>query len=202
MAKNDVAVITVTGKKKRFERVNRGNKEKGLLYMTVETKDNNGEVIETQTFRFDVWNENLFEKIEKIENGSMVRVSARPSNYNYKLDGENRYSYDLTLFDITPYSGKSVAEFAVRGRMVEDASLGTAPGKPYLVIKMASNTGKKPVFIHMRHYGYSCNANNFAYKGNTVSAEGYLKRKEDGTYQFFATSIWSNNVEDGYETEL
>lgn len=202
--KPDVSIVTVAGKKKRFERVSRdnGTLTKGLLYVDVFIKDTTGKVVETQLFRFDVWDTSKFEEIEKIPNGSMIRVSSKPSNYNYKVDGENKYSYDLTLVDICPYSGKCFAEFAFRGRMVSDCELGTAPGVPYLVFKIASNTGKKPVFIHLRHYGYGCNANTFGYKGNTISAEGYVKRRsEDGTYQFFATSIWSNNPEDTYETE-
>lgn len=202
--KPDVSIVTVAGKKKRFERVSRDNGAltKGLLYVDVFIKDITGKVVETQLFRFDVWDTSKFEEIEKIPNGSMIRVSSKPSNYNYKVDGENKYSYDLTLVDICPYSGKCFAEFAFRGRMVSDCELGTAPGVPYLVFKIASNTGKKPVFIHLRHYGYSCNANAFGYKGNAISAEGYVKRRsEDGTYQFFATSIWSNNPEDTYETE-
>ena len=190
----DMAIITVCGHKKRFEKTVRGTgentKTKGLLYVSVDTTFGGNK--ETQTFRFDIWDEDMMKRVEDIPKNAKIRVTAKPSNYNYERDGEKFHSYDLTVLSVNPYSGKECAEFSFRGRLVADAELGTQPGKPYLTFRLASNVGK-PVYIHMRHYNYGTGFQSFGLKGMAVSAEGYVKRNlDDNTYSFFATGVWSN----------
>lgn len=197
----DGCIVTVCGKKKRFEIITVKVKEiitrKGIFTVCVERPTKTGNIKEK--FQFDIWDETEFERVEKIPMDSMVRVTARPSNYNFTRDGKDKFSYDLTLINIFPYSGHSYSEFAIRGTLFKDVELGTMPGKPYMILRMVVNDGKKPVFIHVRHYGFASGFVNIGKKDNNISCEGYFKRNlEDGSFQFFATHVWSNSKEDSF----
>lgn len=195
----DFCVVTVCGKKQRFEVVTIKVKEvetkKGIFSVCVEKETKNGKVREV--FRFDVWNEEQFNRLENIPINALVRVTSIPSNYNFTRDGKNKSSYDLTLSKVVPYSGQSYAEFAIRGKLFDDVELGTKPGKPYMILKMVAEDNDKSVFIHIRHYGFASGFTSIGYSKNTISCEGFVKRKlEDGTFQFFATHVWSNSMEE------
>lgn len=200
----DCCIVTVCGKKQRFEIIEIKIKEvatkKGIFSVCVERETKTGRVKEI--FRFDVWDETEFEKLQNIPIDSMVRVTSRPSNYVFTMDGKRKFSYDLTLLNVVPYSGQAFAEFAIRGKLVEDVKLGAKTGKPYMILKMMVEDGSKPVFIHVRHYGFSNSLESIGYTKKSISCEGFVKRKfEDGSFQFFATHVWGNSIEDIFVTK-
>ena len=195
--------VTVAGKKKRFEIVEREVKDKkikkGLLYVTIDNNKNG----HPQLFRFDVWNEEDIEKISNIPDNSYIRVVSKPHNYDYELEGKKIYSYDLTLEKISAYSGKEYTEFSLAGRLVKDVELANNTGRPCMSLRIACNNGKNPTYATISHYGYSLNLSEFGKKGESISLEGYVVRSTtDGTLSFFATRVWSNNPNISFKKEL
>ena len=181
---SDMCVIKVSGTKKSFSIIERNGKKKGMLYVTVTNND------EAVTFRFDVWDASKFKTLDSIPENALIRVTGKCSNYNYETsNGEMHYSYDLTMQEVYPYSGKQMACFSFRGRLAKEVTLGSQPGKPYLVFRLAINVGKTPVFITARHYEYSSSFSETAV-GDSIQTEGIFTKDADGKYIFFANSVW------------
>lgn len=185
---SDMVVVKVSGLKTSFSILERNGKKKGMLYLTV----NNGE--ESVRFRFDVWDTSKFDVLSNIPDNTLIRCTGKCSNYNFEAsDGEKKYSYDLTLQEVYPYSGKQLASFSFRGRLVKEVTLGEKPGRPYLVFRIAINVGKNPVFVTCRHYDYSSTFANTPV-GDSLQVEGTFTKDETGKFLFFANNVWKTGA--------